>query len=97
MPIRRELRRLYPPHWPELSQRVRFERAGGRCQCCGRPHGTTVRCSPDGRWFDQTEGAWRDGRGRLARWPTLEQMTRQKCRDTAVRDRTTWRGVAHAL
>jgi hypothetical protein len=32
MPIRPELWPLYPPHWRELSSRVRFERAGGRCQ-----------------------------------------------------------------
>ncbi|MBK8211448.1 MAG: hypothetical protein IPK78_17355 [Rhodospirillales bacterium] len=78
MPIRRELRCLYPRHWPALSRRVRFERAGGRCQGCGRPHATTVRCLPDGRWFDPAEGTWRDGRGRLARWPDLEQMARQR-------------------
>jgi hypothetical protein len=35
-PIRPELRPLYPPHLPELSRRVRFERAGGQCQRCGR-------------------------------------------------------------
>jgi hypothetical protein len=51
MPIRRELRPLYPPHWRELSRRVRFERAGGACQRCGRPHLTLIRCLPDGRWF----------------------------------------------
>jgi hypothetical protein len=37
MPIRRELRNLYPAHWRELSRRVRFERAAGVCQGCGRP------------------------------------------------------------
>lgn len=78
MPIRRELRRLYPGHWPELSRRVRFERAGGRCQGCGRPHGTTVRCLPDGRWFDPVGSTWRDGKGRPARWPDLEQLVRQR-------------------
>ena len=52
MPIRRELRPLYPAHWPELSRRVRFERAGGACERCGRPHGLALRCLPDGRWFD---------------------------------------------
>ncbi len=52
MPIRRELRPLYPPNWPELSRQVRFERAGGVCQKCGRPHGARIRCLPDGRWFD---------------------------------------------
>jgi len=78
MPIRRELRRLYPGHWPELSRSVRFERAGGLCQGCGRPHTTTVRCLPDGRWFDPAEGTWRDGKGQAARWPDLEQITRQR-------------------
>jgi hypothetical protein len=60
MPIRPEFRRLYPPHWAELSRRVRFERAGGRCQGCARPHLTQVRCLPDGRWFDETARTWRE-------------------------------------
>jgi hypothetical protein len=41
MPIRRELRDLYPAHWSVLSRRVRFERPGGVCQGCGLPHGST--------------------------------------------------------
>lgn len=31
----------YPQDWREISRRVRFERAGGRCECageCGRAH-----------------------------------------------------------
>jgi hypothetical protein len=71
MPIRRELRPLYPPNWPELSQLVRFERAGGVCQVCRRPHGERVRCLPDGCWFDPARNTWRDRRGRPARWPDL--------------------------
>ena len=76
MPIRRELRPLYPPHWRELSHHVRFERAGGRCQRCGRRHLTLVRCLPDGRWFDEQAVTWRDRRGRMARWPDLVEATR---------------------
>jgi hypothetical protein len=71
MPIRSELRTLYPPNWAALSRRIRFERAGGRCQGCGRPHLALVRCLPDGRWFDETARTWRDRRGRAARWPDL--------------------------
>jgi hypothetical protein len=51
MPIRPELLPLYPPHWRELSSHVRFERAGGKCQGCGRPHLALLRSLPDGRWF----------------------------------------------
>jgi hypothetical protein len=53
---------------------VRFERAGGVCQDCGRPHGATVRTLADGRWYDPERGTWRNGRGRDTGWPDLEQM-----------------------
>jgi hypothetical protein len=76
MPIRPELRPLYPPHWRELSRRVRFERAEGRCQRCGRPHLVLLRCLPDGRWFDEQAATWRDRRGRPARWPDLMETPR---------------------
>ena len=76
MPIRPELRPLYPPHWRQLSSQVRFERAGGKCQRCGRPHLARLRCLPDGRWFDEKAATWRDRRGRPARWPDLMEVTR---------------------
>jgi len=76
MPIRPELRPLYPPHWHELSRRVRFERAKGHCQACQRPHLVQLRCLPDGRWFDEGKNTWRDRRGRDARWPDLVDATR---------------------
>ncbi len=76
MPIRPELRPLYPPHWRELSSHVRFERAEGRCQRCGRPHLALLRCLPDGRWFDEQAATWRDRRGRPTRWPDLTEATR---------------------
>ncbi len=76
MPIRPELRPLYPSHWRELSSHVRFERAEGRCQRCGRPHLVLLRCLPDGRWFDEQAATWRDRRGRPARWPDLMETPR---------------------
>lgn len=46
MPIRPENKDRYPPDWPQISLRIRSERAGWRCECtgeCGR--GThTGRC-----------------------------------------------------
>lgn len=32
MPIRPENRNRYPKNWPEISKRIRFERAKGRCE-----------------------------------------------------------------
>lgn len=66
MPIRPEHRWLYPIDWRELSAFVRFQRARGRCERCGRPHGAKVQHLGDGRWFDE-ERCWRDDRGRAVR------------------------------
>lgn len=67
MPIRREHRFFYPIDWRELSIVVRFRRAKGCCEGCGRPHGRTVVHLEDGRWWDADVGRWRDGRGRVVR------------------------------
>ncbi len=67
MPIRRHHRWLYPIDWRELSASIRFRRAKGRCESCGRPHGRDVVHLGDGRWWDDEVGAWRDGAGRKAR------------------------------
>ncbi|MFT8366602.1 MAG: hypothetical protein ABF623_12215 [Gluconobacter cerinus] len=71
MPIRRELKALYPPNWPELSRQARFERAGGMCQRCGRPHGQTLQVLPGGRWKHPETGHWFNGRGRPVAPPDL--------------------------
>lgn len=64
MPIRRELKGYYPIDWRELSRVIRFERADGQCERCGRPHGRMISHLGDGRWFDAETECWRDGRGR---------------------------------
>jgi hypothetical protein len=71
MPIKPELRWYYPIDWPQISHWVRFVRAKGCCQVCGRPHGATVRHLGDGRWWDEAQQTWRDGRGRKVPSPTL--------------------------
>ena len=55
---------------------MRFDRAGGRCERCGRPHGALIRCLPDGRWFDAGQRIWRDRRGRPAPSPDLVVLIR---------------------
>lgn len=42
MPIRKEMKALYPPDWKEISDRIRFDRAGGSCEECGAPHGALI-------------------------------------------------------
>lgn len=72
MPIRPEHRWLYPIDWKELSEVIRFERAKGRCEHCGRPHGQLVFHLGDGRWWDAAAKTWRSGRGRLLKLAPLE-------------------------
>lgn len=41
MPILPENKTRYPENWPAISNRIRFDRAGGRCECtgqCGHDH-----------------------------------------------------------
>ncbi len=71
MPIRKELRHLYPVNWPQISREVRFARADGRCEQCGRPHKQEIRQIPDGRWFDSEKDSWRDDCGGPAPWPDM--------------------------
>jgi hypothetical protein len=42
MPIRPEHRFFYPLDWCELLMAIRFGRAQGRCESCGRPYGQMV-------------------------------------------------------
>lgn len=45
MPIRKEERERYPVNWRAISDRIRFDRAGGRCECrgeCGYDHGYRI-------------------------------------------------------
>lgn len=71
MPIRRELRWLYPLDWRELSISIRFGRARGRCERCCRPHGRIVIHLGDGRWWDDERQTWRCGRGRVVPWEVV--------------------------
>ena len=45
MPIKPENKDRYPDNWKQISQHIRFERAGNRCEFCGcenyQPHPVT--------------------------------------------------------
>ena len=75
MPIRPEHRFFYPIDWPQLSAVIRFRRAGGCCERCGRPHGQKVYCLSDGRWWDRELRTWRDENGRpVSSPPSLDVL-----------------------
>lgn len=82
MPIRADLKALYPDNWPEISHRIRFVRADGRCETCTRPHGNRLRCLPDGRWRRHGSAAWFDGVGKPCAVPSVEDL--ERIRDTYV-------------
>lgn len=47
-PIRQSEKTRYPEDWRKISDRIRFERAGGRCECDGTC-GATSHAIHDGR------------------------------------------------
>lgn len=63
MPIKPELRGLYPFEWPQLSASIRFRRAKGRCEHCDRPHRKLVCHLGDGRGYDESAEPGGTGRG----------------------------------
>ena len=90
MPIRPDYKWFYPIDWPQLSAMIRFERAKGRCESCGRPHGREVLHLGDGRWWDEDERTWRNGRGRA-----LPRLARRVGDDVAFRTTTVVLAAAH--
>lgn len=82
MPIRPEYRYFYPTDWPQLSAVIRFRRAGGACEGCGRPNGRFIYRFRRGRWWDASCSAWRDGQGKtvlvLPRLDELKDLRRTK-------------------
>ncbi len=57
----------HPIDWRELSLSIRFRRAKGWCEGCGRPHGRTVIHLGDGRWWGDERQSWRCGEGKVVR------------------------------
>lgn len=88
MPIRAELRWLYPIDWKLISRNIRFDRARGCCEACGRPHGGRVVQLADGRWWDEAARTWRGDDGQPAGWPDVLDYVR-------ARERRFHLGTAH--
>ena len=91
MPIRPENRFFYPIDWVQLSQVVRFERAKGCCESCGRPHGQLVCHLGDGRWWDEADQTWRSGKGRKLKLASPEALPA----DTAFHTTRVYLACAH--
>jgi hypothetical protein len=90
MPIKPEFRFFYPIDWPQLSRQIRFVRAKGACEQCGRPHGWIVLHLGDGRWWDAEAGRWRDGKGQsLKTQPAAAEIS------AAVRRTRVYLATAH--
>lgn len=50
MPIRPENKNRYPKNWAEISHRIRFDRAKGKCEKCGVPNYELGGRDKNGRW-----------------------------------------------
>jgi hypothetical protein len=52
MPIRPENKSRYPHDWKEISRRIRFERAQGKCERCGVAHNAVGYRESDGTFVE---------------------------------------------
>lgn len=60
MPMKRS---LYPKNWEEISKRIRFERAGNRCEWCDAPNRTAIGRKKSNKaewivWSDDLNDEW---------------------------------------
>lgn len=63
MPIRKEFRHYYSGmEWKRTRTRV-LQRAGNRCEFCGRPNRKLVLVTLSGEWWDEIANCWRDKHG----------------------------------
>lgn len=59
MPIRPENKARYPKDWPEISRRIREERADNKCEWCQAPNRTVIYRFNTGEWME-TDGTVHD-------------------------------------
>jgi hypothetical protein len=79
MPIRPDLREHYTgPIWRLITNFVRFERAKGCCETCGRRHGQIMCTLPDGRVHFWGEPEWFWSNDEVAPYPNLMDMLEAK-------------------
>jgi len=61
MPISPEQKAKYPADWKKISERIRFKRAGGHCECTGQcglgdPQAHATRCrAPHGQYIRRSK------------------------------------------
>lgn len=76
MPVRAEFRRFYRgAEWKRIRARV-LERAGNRCEFCGRPNRQLVLVTLAGEWWDEADLCWRDQHGEPCR-PRIQGLARR--------------------
>ncbi len=77
MPIRPDLRHHYRgPAWRATRARI-LERAGNRCERCGKPNGEHLRVTRGGIWYDDAASGWRNDAGELnaLNYPAMTRRT----------------------
>lgn len=74
MPIRAEMRALYPRNWPTISKEAR-ERARWRCEQCGVNNYSVGYRDKGGRFCPLAGSGPCDCAGQGQQWPSLEPIT----------------------
>lgn len=63
MPIKPENKALYPKNWKQISERIRYERAGNKCEDCGVLNHAVGYRDKSGVFHYTAGNAWHDAAG----------------------------------
>lgn len=87
MPIRAEMKALYPPDWREISLRVR-KRAKWCCEDCGLRNYSVGYRDKEGRFHRLAGSGPCDCAGDGLQWPSLEPITYREAQEFAKASNT---------
>lgn len=89
----------YPDNWREISERIRYERAGNKCEWCGVPNGALIlRSVEDGSRYiiSDDDGVWHYPDGEAIRLSEIPDEYNMREKETRVILTVAHLGAPHA-
>lgn len=83
MPIKEENKKRYPKNWKQISEDIRFNRAGNKCEICGLRNYSVGYRDEQGNFIPECGNIILDCYGDGLRYPSLEPLTYKEAKEHA--------------